>query len=180
MAKKGGINEIKSYALSDDDLRKLLGNNIKIWTYPQLKRVQSPSELFDDMGRAILLFPNASPTMGHWTCLIHRPNKIEFFNPYGESPEDTRKEGMSRSRLEMLDMEQPVLMKLLRASGKPIFYNNYPFQKDRADNNTCGRHCAVRLFYAPYTLERYKRIIDKSKLTPDDFVAGVVFNKLGK
>ena len=133
-----------------------------------------------DMGRCILLFPNASPTAGHWCCMIHRPNKIEFFNPYGETPEQSRKGGMSAKRLEQLDMDRPYLTKLLRSSGKPVYYNTYSFQKDTVDNNTCGRHCAVRLFYAPYTLERYKSIIDKSGLSPDNFVAALVYDKLHK
>lgn len=176
----GGIAKVKQYALSDDDIRKLLGNNIKIMTYPQLGRLKSPEEMFDDMGRCILLFPNVSPTMGHWTCLINRPNKIEFFDPYGDAPDTDQKDGMTKGRLEQLDIDRPYLTKLLRASGKAVYYNNYPFQKESANVATCGRHCAVRLLYAPFTIDKYKKIIDKSGLTPDNFVAGITFDKLRK
>jgi hypothetical protein len=174
-----GLGRIRQYPLSDDDLRKLLGSNIKIQTYPQLADYDSADEIFDDMGRGILLFPNASPTMGHWTCLIKRPNKIEFFDPYGEAPED-QKDGMSKSRLEALDIELPYLTRLLRASGKPVFYNTHAFQKDRASIATCGRHCAVRLLYGPFSLDKYKKTIDKSGMSPDDFVSAVTFDKLKK
>jgi hypothetical protein len=176
---QGGIARVKEYPLSDGDMRKLLGENIKVQTYPQLGDYESIDEVFDDMGRAILLFPNASPTMGHWTCLINRPNKIEFFDPYGDAPEE-QKEGLSKSRLEMLDIERPYLTKLLRASGKPVYYNNHAFQKNKASVATCGRHCAVRLLYAPYTINKYKSIIDKSGLSPDDFVSGITYDKLKK
>jgi hypothetical protein len=176
----GGIQKVKQYALSDDDIRKLLGNNIKIMTYPQLGRLNSVDEMFDDMGRLILLFPNVSPTMGHWTCLINRPNKIEFFDPYGDAPDTDQKEGMTKSRLEMLDIDRPYLTKLLRASGKPVYYNTHAFQKESPSVATCGRHCAVRLLYAPFTLDKYKKTIDKSGLTPDNFVSGLTFDKLRK
>ncbi len=174
-----GLGRIRQYPLSDDDLRRLLGSNIKIQTYPQLADYDSIDEVFDDLGRGILLFPNASPTMGHWTCLIKRPNKIEFFDPYGEAPED-QKDGMSKSRLEALDIERPYLTRLLRASGKPVFYNTHAFQKDRASIATCGRHCAVRLLYGPFTLDKYKKTIDKSGMSPDDFVSAVTYDALKK
>jgi len=176
---RGGIDKIKEYPLSDDDIRKLLGSDIKIQTYPQLGDYQDVSQMFDEKGRAILLFPNASPTMGHWCCLINRPNKIEFFDPYGEAPEK-QKAGLSQSRLQQLDIDHPYLTKLLRSSGKPVVYNTYDFQKEKSNIATCGRHCAVRLLYAPYPLARYKAIIDKSGLSPDNFVSGITFDKIRK
>lgn len=177
---KGGLDAIKEYPLSDSDLRTLLGNNIKILTYPQLKSMSSYEEMFDDMGRSILLFPNASPTMGHWTCLINRPNKIEFFDPYGDAPDTEQKEGLSQTRLEQLDIDRPYLTKLLRQSGKPVYYNNHAFQTSKGSVATCGKHCAIRLFYAPFTIDKYKKVIDKSKLSPDDFVSAIVYDKIRK
>jgi len=177
---RGGLAKVKQYPLSDGDLRKLLGNNIRILTYPQLGEMSSIDEAFDDMGRSIILFPNASPTMGHWTALIRRPDKIEFFDSYGDAPDTDQREGLSKSRLEMLDMERPYLTKLLRASRLPVYYNNHAFQSDKSSVATCGRHSAVRLLYAPYTLDQYKSIIDKSGLSPDDFVSGITFDKLRK
>jgi len=174
------IAKVKQYPLSDSDIRKVLGNNIKIWNYPQLKSLRSIDDMFDDKGRAILLFPNVSPTSGHWTCLINRPNKIEFFDSYGDAPDTEQKGGMSRSRLEQLDIERPDLTKLLRASGKPVFYNTHQFQKESGNIATCGRHCVSRLLYAPYSLDKYKKVIDMSKMSPDDFVSGLTFDKLRK
>ena len=174
------IEEVKEYPLSDGDLRVLLGQNIKILNYPQLKKLKSSDQLFDDMGRSILLFPNASPTSGHWTCLIKRPNKIEFFDPYGDPPDTEQKGGMTKSRLEMLDIERPDLTRLLKASGMPVYYNNHAFQKTKASVATCGRHCAVRLLYAPKSLNQYMAIIKKSGLSPDDFVSGITYDKLKK
>jgi hypothetical protein len=112
--------------------------------------------------------------------MIRRPSSIEFFDPYGEPPDDGQKKEISLSMLQQLDEEKPYLTNLLRASGLKVYYNTHDFQKDRADVNTCGRHCVVRLLYAPYSLEKYKSIIDKSGLTPDNFVVGVTYDKLHK
>jgi hypothetical protein len=177
---RGGIAKVKQYPLSDDDLRRLLGSDIKIWRYPQLGDLTSIDQLFDDKGRAIVLFPTFSPTSGHWTALIRRPKGIEFFDPYGDAPDTDQRDGLTRTRLEQLDMDQPYMTRLLRSSGLPVFYNNFGFQKDKASVATCGRHAAVRLLYAPYSLDRYKAIIDSSGLSPDDFVSGITFDKLRK
>jgi len=179
MERGGGINRVKRYPLGDDDIRKLLGQDIHIMTYPQLEGKGSINECFDRKGRCILLFPNASPTMGHWCCMIKRPDHIEFFDPYGEAPEE-QKDGLSKSRLEELQMSHPVLTELLKSSGMPVFYNAHAFQKDRADVATCGRHCVVRLYYANAPLEAYKKSIDSSGLSPDDFVSALTYDKIKK
>jgi hypothetical protein len=176
---RGGINRVKKYPLGDDDIRKLLGSDISIITYPQLEGMSSIDQCFDRKGRCIILFPNASPTMGHWCCMIRKAGGIEFFDPYGEAPEE-QKDGLSQGRLEALQIERPLLTNLMKASGKPVYYNTYPFQKDRSDVATCGRHCVVRLYYAPLSLEKYKQSIDSSGLSPDDFVAGLTYDKIRK
>lgn len=174
------IEKIRQYPLGDDDLRHILGDDISIHNYPELEGMNSINQLFDAKGRAILLFPNASPTVGHWTALLRRRDgSIEFFDPYGDPPESA-KGGLSRSKLEAFDIETPELTRLLKASGRPVYYNTYPFQKDRADVATCGRHAAVRLLYAPLTLDQYADTLDKSGYAPDDFVSGVTFDKIKK
>jgi len=68
----------------------------------------------------------------------------------------------------------------MRKSGLPIYYNTHAFQTERGDVNTCGRHCVARLLYGNKSLSQYKAIIDKTGLSPDDFVAGLTFMKLKK
>lgn len=174
------IKKVHQYPLGDDDIRKLLGNDIKIWNYPQLEGLNNIRELFDSKGRAILLFPNITPTAGHWTCLINKGDHIEFFDSYGDAPDTTQRGGLSKKRLEDLDIERPYLTKLLRASGKPVYYNNHTFQSSSPNIANCGRHCVVRLLYAPYSLDKYNSIIKKSGLTADEFVSGLTYDKLKK
>jgi hypothetical protein len=176
---RGGIDEVKDYPLSDGDIRQILGSDIKIMTYPDLGKLKSADQMFDAKGRCILLFLTSSPTEGHWCCLLNKKKGIEFFDPYGERPGEILDE-LPKERLDALDQNQPYLTKLLRASGKPVFYNTHEFQKDKANVNTCGRHCVVRCLYAPYSLEKYAAIIEKSGMSPDDFVSALTANALGK
>lgn len=175
----GALERVKAYPLSDGDIRTILGGNIKIFTYPQLKQFRSADALFDDKGRCLILFLTEGPTAGHWCCLLKREGHIEFFDPYGDTPEGVQDE-IPKTKRDELDMNQPYLMRLLKASGRPVVYNSYPFQKEKRDINTCGRHCIVRLLYAPDSLDAYKRIITSSGLSPDDFVSGVSASMLGK
>lgn len=176
---KGALARVRRYPLSDDDIRRLLGPDIAIHNYPDLARMQSVDQLFDGKGRAILLYPNSGPTSGHWVALLRRPQAIEFFDSYGDAP-DRQNDGLPREYLATLGADQPHLTRLMRASGKPVFYNTHPFQKERGDISTCGRHAVARLLYAPFSLDRYKRVVDASGLLPDDFVSGLTYDGLRK
>jgi hypothetical protein len=174
-----GLGRAKDYPLSDGDIKKILGSDTQIITYPMLKGFKNIDQCFDRKGRCILLFLTTSPTEGHWVCMLRRPNSIEYFDPYGESPEEM-KEQLPQSLLSQLDESRPYLSNLMRASGLPVYYNTHSFQKDRANINTCGRHCVVRCLYAPYSVERYLKTIQKTGLSPDDFVIGKTYDILKK
>jgi hypothetical protein len=171
--------KVVSYALSDGDIKQMLGEDISVIAYPQLEHMDDIDQCFDRKGRCIVLYLRDSPTSGHWICLIRRHDSIEFFDPYGEAPEE-QKQGLSRSRLEALDMEQPFLTALMKKKGIPVHYNTHPFQKLRNDIATCGRHCVVRLAYKSLPIEKYAAMIRKSGLSPDEFVSGVTFKAIGK
>ena len=173
------LPKVKAYPLSDQDIRDILGDDIKIISYPELANMKSIDEAFDSKGRSIMLIPNQSPTSGHWVAMLQKPDSIEFFDSYGDAPEE-QKGGMSRSRLESLDIENPDLTRLLRASGKPVYYNSRDYQSEKNNVATCGRHAVCRLLYAPYSLNQYDRIIKQTRMNPDDFVSGLTYSKLKK
>ena len=111
--------------------------------------------------------------------MLNKKKGIEFFDPYGEAPEE-QKDDVPRGQLEALDESQPYLTALMRASGRPVFYNTHKFQRDSSSINTCGRHCVVRCLYAPYSIAKYASVIKKSGLSPDDFVSGLTYDRLHK
>lgn len=172
------LKTAKAYPLSDQDIRNVLGD-VGFVLYPDLEDMEHIDECFDNMGRCILFCPNASPTSGHYTCMIRYKDYIEFFDPYGEKPEGFKKE-LSKSRLEQLDIDKPFLTRLMRESKIPVYYNTKAFQSSSPETATCGKHCITRLLYAPYSLDKYAAIVKKSKLSPDDFVTGLIYSKIKK
>jgi len=122
-----------------------------------------------------------SATSGHWVCMLRRKDTIEYFDPYGEPPEFALST-VSPEEREEYGEAQPYLTNLLRASGLKVIYNTFPFQKDKQDVNTCGRHSVVRCLYAPLTLEKYKKVMDRAGAegqSPDDFVSALTAPSLG-
>ena len=174
-----GLGKIKDTPLSDSDIRRILGKGIKIITYPDLARMRSINECFDSKGRCIMLYLTQSETSGHWICMLSKKDGIEFFDPYGEPPEKAL-DTISDDQREALGESVPYLTNLLKASGRKVIYNTHAFQKERGDVNTCGRHSVVRCLYAPDTLTKYKKVMDSSGMSPDDFVSALTAPTIGK
>lgn len=173
------MDEAKEYALSDDDIRKLLGSGIKITTYPDLEKVQHVDQLFDKMGRAILFVPQQNEQSGHWCCLMKKGKTIEFFDPYGEPPE-AQKDTLDNAHLAKMRMDAPLLADLLTDNPYEVIFNKVQLQELKDDVNTCGRHCVSRLLYHKYPIGKYRQVIEKSRMSPDEFVVKLTYDELGK
>jgi hypothetical protein len=169
---------IKAYALTDEDINKILGGTV-IMTYPELQDVSRIEDIFDKDGRSVLLFLTEDETTGHWTGLIRSEKMIEYFDPYGSAPDADRK-WLSKNKLKELDEEKPMLTKLLRASHMKVYFNTYAFQSDRQDINTCGRWVVARLLHRKKTLREFYNMVKKSGMKPDDFVSALTFQILKK
>lgn len=165
----GGMKKVQAHPLSDAEIRKILGP-VSILTNRQLGSIEHVDDLFDAQGRCILLYTPHDPTSGHWVCLIRRPDCIEYFDSYGDKPDIA----------DDLGDQPPLLTRLLKEAGMPVFYNTKQFQKERGDVATCGRHVICRLLYAPKSIDQYAAAVAKSGLTPDDFVSGLTYDKLRK
>jgi hypothetical protein len=172
------LDEIKAYALSNGDIEQILGKT-KILTYPELDDLPSWEDMFDEDGRCVLLFLTQDEQTGHWVSLIRNGTSIEFFDPYGQKPEGTKK-WLSKERLRMLDQDKPYLTRLLRESKMVVYYNQYPFQEDQTNVNTCGRWVVSRLLERRKTLRQFYNMVKKSGMTPDDFVSALTFKIIGK
>lgn len=176
------LEEVKNYSLSDADIEEVIPDDTVIFKYPELKNVKDINEIFDDHGRAIMLFLTNSDTSGHWTAFLKKGRTIEFFDPYGVKPDDQKK-WLSKDKLEELGQEEDYLTRLLnkaKKDGYKIIYNKYPFQIDRGDINTCGRHILTRLMLKNLSLPNYKKLILSSKVSPDEFVSLFTNDFLGK
>lgn len=171
------MDKVKAYSLSDADIRKILGDDISIMTYPELKHMKSIDDCFDSSGRCIILYLTESENSGHWTALIKRGDTIEFFDPYGDSPEGVRKMIDPEQRT-ALGEDRPYLNNLLK--GSRVVHNKNPFQQDKPGVNDCGRHCIMRLLNKDKSIEQYKALIKSSGQSPDDWVCAETYKLLRK
>jgi hypothetical protein len=179
------IDDIKAYALSNDDINEILEPDTKIFTYPKFCMMNSIDEAFDALGRCVFLFLTENETTGHWLCMFKREhNIIEYWDSYGEKPDSQRK-WLSEEQLELLDEEEPCLTNLLKASRYKVYYSTVPYQSDRTAIATCGRWCVARLICKDMSnLQFYNLVKEQMKeqqlKNPDDWVALFTYSVLGK
>lgn len=168
--KKAGkelMKQLKAYALGDNDVQEKLPTDTKIILYNDLAGVEDITELMDEKGRLVMLYPREAPTVGHWVCMfINKEGDIEYFDPYGEPPEETKRD-LSPEKLEELGIVEDILMPLLKQSasrrGKGVVFNAHQYQKLAPGINTCGRWCVSRLAFHEATADEFKKILDEMK-----------------
>jgi hypothetical protein len=176
------ISKVANYSLSDDDILRVLKPKTNIFRYPDLQNVTDINQIFDPYGRAVMLFLTEGESSGHWTAFIKTGKTIEFFDPYGVKP-DNQKKWLTKKELNELGQAPDYLTNLLnkaKSEGYKIIYNKYPFQIDRGDINTCGRHILTRLMLKDLSLPQYKKLLLSSGVSPDEFVSLFISEYLGK
>lgn len=178
------LRQIKSYALSNEDINQILEPDTKVFAYPEFSKMKSIDEAFDSLGRCVFLFLTESESMGHWCCMFKRNGHIEYFSSYGDAPEAERK-WVSQEQLEKLGQGKPYLLELLQRSKLPVYVSKYPYQSDRKDLATCGRWCVLRLICKDLShIQFYNLVKDEMKRNDvksmDDFVAMFTADILGK
>jgi len=174
---RGGAVGGESYSLTDFDIQKVL-NGVSLFKYPELHEMSSIEEAFDSTGRAMMLYLTEDASTGHWVCMIKKGDNIEYFDPYGGYKPDGERKWIPKAKLEELGEAEPTLTRMLK--GFKVTSNPYHFQKEELGNNTCGRHCCARLMYYHLSLPEYKKMIDDSGKSADDFVTLLITQVLHK
>jgi len=180
MAGSQSLDKLMQYALGDDDLRTLLGNDVKIITYPELGK-ESLGDLLGPGGHTLLLFLTEDKTHGHWLTVLGQDGgkKIEVFDSFG-TPIDGDRAWLDQNKLSSLHETLPLLGDILKAAqeeGIQVVHNTTKLQGDHAD--TCGRHVAVRLLNKELPIEEYVKRL-KGQGNPDEVVTKITYNLLGK
>ena len=74
-------------SLSDTDLRKLLGTDLKIVKYSDLANVQDLDALLPQPQDYCIVLYEEMPNAGHWTGLLKYDDRYEHFDSYGVAPD---------------------------------------------------------------------------------------------
>lgn len=170
------IKQLESISLSDEDIKRLLNNNINIITYTDLVNTCNIDDILDPFGACIILYLTQE-NYGHWTCL-HKINNdlLEFFDSYGTIIDDELK-SIERNFRKKSKQNYPHLTSLLYECPYDISYNHYPFQKKNNNIKTCGRHVVTRLLLKDLSLDDYIDFM-KSFNYDADYVVTYITNNL--
>lgn len=170
-----------AYPLSDSDMKKMIPT-LKVVTYTELLNANSLDDILDEKGRLMLLYLTESAMQGHWVCLLKLRDKpvVEYFDPYGGFKADGEKKWISKEKQREFGQDTNHLTKLLKSSPYTIKSSKVKFQKDKADVNTCGRHCLTRLYFKHLDLKQYAKMVEdacrEGHMNPDEFVCGFTYN----
>ena len=137
------ILKLVNKALSDADLRTILGDDLKIIKYSELDNYSDLDELLpNELDYCIVLYEEKLNS-GHWVCLCKYGGVIEFFDPYGFKPDRPLK-WISMKKRRMLDQDTPDLTHLL--GRERCISNGVKYQDPDDFVNTCGSHCCHRIY----------------------------------
>lgn len=166
------IDHYKKIALSNYDVLDLVDGKANIILYPDLHKYKNIDQILYPHNACFLLF-ETKPRFGHWCAIIKYGNTIEFFDPYSGYPDDVLKH-IPDDYKKKSNQNIPYLTKLLYECPYNIEFNDHKYQKIDRDINTCGRHCAFRIFNKHLNLKKYDKLIKslckKMKADPDSVV----------
>lgn len=148
-AGSAAVKAAEAQSLSGEQIKQLLGRNIKITSYPDLSHIRDVRDILDSEGRGIVFFVESrnkktQSESGHWTAIIQRGRVLEWFDSYGLQW-DADRQWLSQKDLVSLHESRPLLAQLFERSGFQAVYNPYRFQTMSNSISTCGRHACVRL-----------------------------------
>jgi len=133
------------YMVSANDIKRILGDDIKIIRFPDLVNYNSMQEVlpFPNDCAIIFFLDEVTPTnnIGHWTAIMRNGNRYEFFDSYGLS---------SKEDLDHIDKEKRIKFGeqhdyLKELGGKMLYHNPVDYQSWDPKVATCGRYAIIRL-----------------------------------
>jgi len=177
------INSIIHKALSDADLRNILGKETKILTYPELSKYDSIEQLLTKPYDFVIILLLESPMSGHWTALLRYNDVYEYFDSYGNPVDYDLSHWLTPEQRAKLNESKKYLSYLLQ--GKKNIYNKVKYQQMKEGVNTCGSHVSYRCFKFKndnFDLKTYQKHMANTMkvygLTADQVVVEYVYSKL--
>ena len=130
-------------ALSDKDIRDILGDKCKIIKYSELSQYNTLSELLPHLIDYVVILYEEAHNSGHWVGLLKYNNIYEFFDAYGLMV-DKELLWVDLKTRQALNERIPYLTNLLKHEN--YIYNKIKYQSEDNYINTCGSHVAHRIY----------------------------------
>lgn len=134
-------NKLK-HMMSNDDFSYYLPDAAEnLITYKELKNFKTMGELLEKEFDYKILLIETKKNEGHWVVLVRRGDTVFWCDSYGMSPKETISMIPSFIR-KMLGQENDEIKRLYnsaRREGFKVEENDFEFQADRPNINTCGK-----------------------------------------
>ena len=125
------INKIVKKPLSDEELKIILGKEVKIIMYPDLAKYSSIEQLLTQPNDYCIILIVESETKfnisGHWCALLKYDGIYEWFDPYGNDVDVDLMSWMDANTRARLRESKPYLTYLLK--GRKYIYNKIRYEK---------------------------------------------------
>jgi hypothetical protein len=132
-----------AHMMSNDDLLVYLPDvKENLITYKELKKFKTMEQLLEkpNFDYKILLI-ETQRNQGHWVCLAKKDDTVYWFDSYGQDPHENINMVSSCVR-RMLGQENDEIKRLYKSAreeGFRVEENDFQFQADKPNINTCGR-----------------------------------------
>lgn len=173
MTAKGTLKKLKKISLSNVDVVKLLDGKVNLVMYPDIKKYRDIDHLLGKYGACVILYLT-SENYGHWCCIFRQGKRcIQFFDSYGEMIDKALEYEMDPKFRIRGGMNLPLLTKMLYDAYDKynIKFNEFQFQEEEKDVNTCGRFCVVRLWCRDMDEYEFAEFMYSTKYSPDELVS---------
>lgn len=167
------IKHLEKVSLSNYDVLHLLDGRANLVLYPDIRKYNNIEQLLGKYGACVILYLTKE-NYGHWCCIFKQtPHIIQFFDSYGEMVDNALDYDMDPYFRKNGGMDLPLLTQLLfdAFDRYEIRFNNFKFQEDKKDVNTCGRYCVVRLWLRNLDEYEFNDFMHSTKYNPDQLVS---------
>ena len=170
-----------AYALSDSDLRSILGGDLRIIKYADLDNFKSLNELLPENNSYVVILIESEHNSGHWVTISFRDNVFTILDSYGCDIRDELN-FISRSMNYILGNTKKEMTDLIKNTSDccEVIYNKERLQSKNSGIATCGRWCSAYISYFKmgYDLEEFLNFIykrcEESGLPPDVVVTKLI------
>ena len=167
------IKELEKISLSNKDILRFIGNRANLVLYPDIRKYKTIDQLLGKHGACVILYlTKENPGLyGHWCCVFKQgKNTIQFFDPYGGPVDSQLDYSMDDYFRKKYNLDIPLLTWLLYKSKYKVRYNEFPFQEEKTNINTCGRHVCCRILLKYLDEYEYEDFMYSTQYKPDELV----------